>query len=64
MAVVILLIFVSLALVLGSLLLFARTYVDRAYEHTERLALLPLDDDLEPATSRADSQAENNERKK
>ena len=38
-------VFVSLALVAGSLLLFAFTCRQRDFEHSDRLALLPLDDD-------------------
>ncbi len=45
MDVVILQIFVSLALVVGSLLLFAFTIKQRDHEESHRLALFPLDDD-------------------
>jgi hypothetical protein len=43
--VVILQVFVSLALVAGSVLLFAFTCRQRSFEHSDRLALLPLDKD-------------------
>jgi hypothetical protein len=43
--VVILQVFVSLALVVGSTLLFAFTCRQRSFEHSDRLALLPLDKD-------------------
>ncbi len=45
MEVVILQVFVSLGLVVGSVLLFAFTHRQRDLEHADRLALLPLDDD-------------------
>ncbi len=44
MEVVILQVFVSLALVAGSVLLFAFTCRQRTFEQADRLALLPLDD--------------------
>jgi hypothetical protein len=37
-------VFVSLALVAGSLLLFAFTCRQRDFEHADRLALLPLEE--------------------
>ena len=40
-------VFVSLILVLGSLLLFAFTCRQRDFEHADRLALRPLDEDDE-----------------
>jgi len=43
--VVILQVFVSLILVVGSLLLFAFTWRQRDYDHADRLALLPLNKD-------------------
>jgi hypothetical protein len=43
--VVILQVFVSLVLVVGSLLLFAFTCRQRDFEHADRLSLLPLDND-------------------
>ncbi len=45
MEVLILQVFVSLALVFGSLLLFAISTRQRDHEHADRLALLPLQDD-------------------
>jgi hypothetical protein len=38
-------VFVSLGLVLGSIVLFAFTCRQRDFDHADRLALLPLDDD-------------------
>ncbi len=38
--------FVSLVLVLASGLLFGFLFRERTHEHADRLALLPLDDDL------------------
>jgi hypothetical protein len=43
--VVILQVFVSLVLVIGSVLLFAFTCRQRDFEHADRLALLPLEND-------------------
>jgi hypothetical protein len=43
--VVILQVFVSLLLVVGALVLFARTCRARDLDHADRLALLPLSDD-------------------
>ena len=43
MEVVILQVFVSLILVVGSVLLFAFTCHQRDFEHSDRLALLPLE---------------------
>jgi hypothetical protein len=43
--VVVLQVFVSLILVLGSLLLFAHSVKDRNHEHASRLSLLPLEGD-------------------
>jgi len=40
-------VFVSLMLVLGSVLLFAFTCNQRDFEHADRLALLPLEDRAE-----------------
>lgn len=45
MDVVILQVFVSLGLVVGSVLLFVFTWRQRDFEHADRLALLPLADD-------------------
>ena len=38
-------VFVSLVLVAGSILLFVFTCRQRDFDHADRLALLPLDDD-------------------
>ncbi len=38
-------VFVSLGLVVGSLLLFAFTCRQRTFEHADRLALLPIEDE-------------------
>jgi hypothetical protein len=46
--VVVLQVFVSLFLVIGSVLLFLFTCRQRDFEHADRLALLPLDDDGTP----------------
>ena len=43
--VVILQVFVSLFLVVGSVLLFAFSHRQRDFEHADRLALLPLEKD-------------------
>ena len=49
MEVVILQVFVSLMLVVGSVVLFAFTCRQRTFDHSDRLALLPLDrDDEDP----------------
>jgi hypothetical protein len=45
MEVVILQVFVSLALVAGSLLLFAFTCRKHTFDHADRLALFPLEDE-------------------
>ncbi len=44
MDVLILQVFVSLGLVLGSVLLFLFTTKQRDFDHADRLALLPLDE--------------------
>jgi len=47
--VLILQVFVSLMLVAGSVLLFAKSVRERDYEHSDRLALLPIArDDARP----------------
>lgn len=38
-------VFVSLTLVVGSLVLFAKTWKSRDFDHADRLALFPLDDE-------------------
>jgi hypothetical protein len=48
MEVVILQVFVSLVLVVGSILLFAFTCHERSFDHADRLALLPLDRSGDP----------------
>lgn len=48
-------IFVSLMLVLGSLLLFAFSAKQRDHEHSDRLALLPLENDFEPPLTEKDA---------
>lgn len=57
MEVVILQVFVSLGLVVGSVILFAFTCRQRDFEHADRLALLPLEDGtplaLDPPTPEA-----------
>jgi hypothetical protein len=45
MEVVVLQVFVSLVLVVGSLVLFAFTCRQRDFDHADRLALLPLEKD-------------------
>jgi nitrogen fixation-related uncharacterized protein len=50
--VLILQIFVSLALVAGSLLLFTHSLRRRDHEHADRLALLALEDDLDKKTKK------------
>ncbi|MGA3123335.1 MAG: cytochrome oxidase [Polyangiaceae bacterium] len=45
MEVVTLQVFVSLMLVVGSVLLFAFTCRQRDFDHADRLALLPLEDE-------------------
>ena len=37
--------FVSLMLVLGSVLLYLRVCSDRTFEHSDRLSLLPIEED-------------------
>ena len=41
-------VFVSLALVVGSLLLFGFTCRQRDFDHADRLSLLPLEEDEDP----------------
>ena len=50
MDVLILQIFVSLILVVGSLFLFGVSARQKDYEHADRLALLPLEDDARAPT--------------
>lgn len=50
MDILILQVFVSLILVVGSIILFGYTCRLRSFEHSDRLALLPMDDDDTPPT--------------
>jgi len=52
-AVLILLLFVSLVLVAGALLLFFKGIREGDFDHGDRLSLLPLEDDPPPASSAA-----------
>ncbi|MFZ5445509.1 MAG: cbb3-type cytochrome oxidase assembly protein CcoS [Myxococcota bacterium] len=45
MNVIVLQVFVSLMLVLGSLVLFVWTVKSRTFDHSDRLSLAPLEDD-------------------
>ena len=45
MDILILQVFVSLLLVIGSVILFAFTCRNRSFDHSDRLALLPIDDE-------------------
>ncbi len=51
MSVLVLQIFVSLCLVAGSLVLYVFTVRESTFEHSDRLALAPLDDDERRALS-------------
>lgn len=48
MTVIVLQVFVSLVLVAGSVVLFIHSVRQRDYEHADRLALAPLEEELEP----------------
>lgn len=48
MEIEILLVFVSLVLAGGAVALFVRTVRERTYEHSDRLALLPMEEDAPP----------------
>lgn len=48
MEVIFLQVFVSLMLVVGSLLLFAYSVKQRDFEHDERMCLFPLEEDKHP----------------
>ena len=48
MDILILQVFVSLLLVVGSVILFGFTCRQRSFEHSDRLALLPVEDDDKP----------------
>lgn len=51
MDILILQVFVSLLLVVSSVLLFGFTCRQRSFEHSDRLALLPMEDDGAPVTN-------------
>jgi len=51
-------VFVSLALVLGSLILFGISAKQRDYEHADRLALLPIEKDAGSEEAGASSEKE------
>lgn len=56
MEVLILTVFVSVVLVLSSILFFGWNVRQRSHEHSERLSLLPLQDEqTQPAASNNDS---------
>ena len=55
MDILILQVFVSLLLVVGSVILFAFTCRQRSFDHADRLALLPIDDDDQTETKEAES---------
>lgn len=57
MSVIVLQVFVSLMLVASSVLLFAYSVRHRDYEHADRLALAPLEDDAAPEPRPAPSPA-------
>lgn len=56
MEVVILQVFVSLFLVVGSIVLFAFTCQQRDFDHIDRLALLPLEDGTRVAPPSQDTE--------
>jgi hypothetical protein len=60
MTVVVLQVFVSLMLVAGSLVLFVHTVRQRDFDHADRLALAPLDDDTVQTPSKPTSPPEAN----
>jgi len=49
MSVIVLQVFVSLMLVVGSVVLFIWTVWNRTLEHADRLSLAPLEDDAPPS---------------
>jgi hypothetical protein len=51
--VLVLQVFVSLMLVVGALVLFAWSVKHADHEHADRLSLLPIEDDENPARERA-----------
>lgn len=50
MSVIVLQVFVSLMLVVGSVVLFVFTVRSRTLEHADRLSLAPLEDDARPGS--------------
>lgn len=54
MSILVLQIFVSLILVAGSVVLFVHTVRSRTFEHADRLALAPLEDDGNATAGNAD----------
>lgn len=52
MEVLILLLFVGVLLVGGAIAFFAWTVREHSYDHTDRLALLPLEEEEPPAPTR------------
>jgi cbb3-type cytochrome oxidase maturation protein len=60
MSVVVLQVFVSLMLVGGSLVLFLHSVRQRDFDHADRLALAPLDDDTTPETNSPCKHSESN----
>lgn len=52
MEVIVLQVFVSLALVVGSLILFTFSVKQRDHEHAGRLALLPLEEECDTPTKK------------
>jgi len=59
--VVVLQVFVSLALVAGSIVLFVFSVKQRDFEHADRLALAPLEDDTAPPAAHAHADGEFNQ---
>lgn len=57
MSVMLLQVFVSLMLVVGSVVLFVWTVKSRTLEHADRLSLAPLEDDV-PVAQQSDSPKE------
>ena len=57
MDVVIVLVFVSLVLVTAAVVMFIMRVKGGDFEHGDRLALLPLDDEHEPAPRRSEEDA-------
>jgi len=60
MTVIVLQVFVSLILVAGSLVLFVHTVRQRDFDHADRLALAPLDDDTAPTSPNPTPRPETN----